>query len=73
MCGHLLFLNCPLQDVTSQVQPADDGRPPQRKVEKTVSFNLQPPEELHFNSSDISDETHSDGAGSEGNGEGGDG
>lgn len=39
-------------------------------MEKTVSFNVHPPEEIHFNSSDVSDETQSEGGGSEGNVEG---
>ena len=35
-------------------------------MKKTVSFNVQPLEEIHFNSRDVSDETQSEGGGSEG-------
>ena len=59
-----------LQEAPTVQTPADEARSQQRKVEKTVSFNVQPPEEIHFNSSDVSDETQSEGGGSESNVEG---
>ncbi len=59
-----------LQEAPAVQTPPDEARSQQRKVEKTVSFNVQPLEEIHFNSSDVSDETQSEGGGSEGSGEG---
>ena len=70
MCHLSLFTSWTALQEAPAIQVPDEARPAQRKVEKTVSFNVQPPEEIHFNSSDFSDEIQSDGGGSEGNGEG---